>query len=112
MSGQLSAVSSQQRIGEGCEALAMTAIHSTASVLICGSGDCWKVATESDPTEAVEQRTVVLEINGDAQDGFHLNMSPEGCFTADTWHETQEDARQAALRLFGVPLHAWTACGA
>jgi hypothetical protein len=35
-------------------------------------------------------------------------MSPAGYFTADTWHETVEDAKDAAHRVFGVPPEAWT----
>jgi hypothetical protein len=35
-------------------------------------------------------------------------MSPTGYFTADTWHETVEDAKDAAHRLFGVPPEALT----
>jgi hypothetical protein len=51
---------------------------------ICGSGDAWKVGQPSDLPASVKERPVTLEIQGDAQNGYHLVMSPEGCFTADT----------------------------
>jgi hypothetical protein len=50
---------------------------------------------------------VELEIQGDEKNGFHLVMSPDGCFTADTWHESVEDAKDTAHRLFGVGFEEW-----
>ena len=51
---------------------------------------------------------MTLEIQGDAKNGYHLVMSPEGCFTADTWHESVEDAKATAEEAFGVPPHEWS----
>jgi hypothetical protein len=34
-------------------------------------------------------------------------MSPEGCFTADTWHATLSDALDTAARLFEVAEGDW-----
>ena len=77
-------------------------------VPIRGSGNAWKVAEPSDPPARVQEREVVLEIQGDATNGFHLVMSPAGCFTADTWHESVEDAKAAATEVFGVASDGWT----
>jgi hypothetical protein len=73
---------------------------------ICGSGDLWKVAEPSD-SGPIAQRAVSLTIEGDERGGYHLVMSPEGCFTADTWHASKSDALESAEQLFGIPHSAW-----
>lgn len=82
-------------------------MRASAVVPICGSGNAWKVAEPSDPPARVNDRTVALEIQGTETTGYHLVMSPDGCFAADTWHESIVDARQAAAELFGVPPDGW-----
>ena len=77
-------------------------------VPIRGLGNAWKVAEPSDPPARVEDRVVTLEIQGNAADGYHLVMSPADCFTADTWHESVEDAKASAAEVFGVPSHEWS----
>ena len=79
-----------------------------ATALIAGSSDSWTVATPSDPPASVYERVVLLEIQGDASNGYHLVMSPSGCFTADSWHETVGDALATAHRLFGVRPDEWS----
>lgn len=74
---------------------------------IRGSGNAWKVAEPSDPPASVQERVVTLEIQGNAADGYHLVMSPAGCFTADTWHESVEDAKDTAAEVFGVLPDEW-----
>ena len=86
----------------------MKSVTAYTRVLISGGGDCWKVAEPSDPPTTVQMRTVRLEIVGDDQNGYHLNMSPDGCFTADSWHETRADAIETAERLFDVRQAAWS----
>lgn len=82
-------------------------MRAVAVVAIRGTCNAWKVAESSDPPNLVQERTVALEIQGNVRDGYHLLMAPAGCFTADTWHETVQDAKEAALRLFGVPPDGW-----
>ena len=77
-------------------------------VRICGTANCWKVAEDSDPPELTRERSVSLEVQGDAKNGFHLIMSPSGCFTADTWHATLGDAFDVAYRAFGVRPESWS----
>ncbi|MBN9523656.1 hypothetical protein J0H58_34950 [bacterium] len=77
-------------------------------VPIRGSGNSWKVAEPSDPPASVREREVVLEIQGDATNGYHLVMTPAGCFTADMWHESVEDAKAAAAEMFSVAPDGWT----
>ena len=82
-------------------------MKASAIVLISGNANAWKVAEESDPVSTIEERAVSLEIRGDATNGFHLIVSPSGCFTADSWHETIDDAIDTAHRLFDVRPDAW-----
>lgn len=74
---------------------------------IYGSGNAWKVGEPSDPPAGVSKRLVMLEIQGDAPNGYHLVMTPEGCFTADTWHESIASAKATAEELFSVPPDRW-----
>ena len=76
--------------------------------LICGTSNCWKVAEPSDPAATTQERVVSLKIQGDAKHGYHLVMSPEGCFAADSWHPTIEDALDTAQRLFEVRPDEWS----
>ena len=82
-------------------------MRAVAVVPICGSGNAWKVAESSDPPAAVQHREVALEIQGSAATGYHLVMSPAGCFTADTWHESVADAKGTAAEVYGVSPDAW-----
>ena len=72
-------------------------------VPIRGSNRAWKVAGPEDPPDKVQDRVITLEIQGDDANGYHLVMSPAGCFTADTWHENIEDAKETAAEAFGLP---------
>jgi hypothetical protein len=76
--------------------------------LIRGMSNSWKGTGPPDSPVSAPDREVVLEILGDAKNGYHLNMSPWGCFTADTWHATLEEAKDTAHRIFDVPLEAWS----
>jgi hypothetical protein len=48
-----------------------------------------------------------LKIEGNDQSGYHLMMSPEGFFTADSWHPTLEEAIINAYELFGITKEDW-----
>jgi hypothetical protein len=50
---------------------------------------------------------VKLEIQGDSKDGYHLVMTPDGFFTADTWHATVDEAMAEAESLFGLSRERW-----
>jgi hypothetical protein len=76
--------------------------------LICGTSNAWKVAEPSDPPATTQERVVLLEIRGDEKNGYHLVMSPKGCFIADSWHATIEDALDTAHRLFDVRPDEWS----
>lgn len=76
-------------------------------VPIRGSGNAWKVAERSDPPDRVQEREVALEIRGNPANGYHLVMSPAGCFTADYWYETFAEAKESAAEIFGVAPDGW-----
>ncbi len=77
-------------------------------VAICGSGNSWKVAGPSDPPKHVQTREVSLEIRGNATVGYHLVMTPSGCFTADYWYESVADAQDSAEEIFGITRNGWS----
>ena len=83
------------------------AIIANTTSAISGMGNCWKVAEPTDLPSTVQERPVLLEIQGDEKNGYHLVMSPEGCFTADTWHKTRQEAIDVAMSLFGVRDSEW-----
>lgn len=67
----------------------------------------WKVAEENDDSKYVKELVVKLSIFGDKEKGYHLIMAPEGCFTADSYHKTLEDAIKIASEEFGVAESEW-----
>jgi hypothetical protein len=75
---------------------------------IRGSANAWKVAEASDLPNRVQEREVALEIQGNAANGYHLVISPVGCFTADYWYETIAEAKESAAEIFGVAQDGWT----
>lgn len=77
-------------------------------VPIRGFAKAWKVAGQADPPATVQERLVTLKIQGNPAEGYHLLMSPAGCFTADTWHENAQDAMDTAAEVFGVPRDGWS----
>ena len=83
-------------------------MRTSTVIAIHGTHDCWKVATQADSASLTQDRLVTLEIQGDPKAGYHLIMTPEGCFTADSWHPTIDDAMDAAYRIFGVLRGSWT----
>ena len=83
-------------------------MRAVAVVPIRGYANAWKVAGAADPRANIQDRVVTLEIVGNPADGYHLLMSPAGCFTADTWHESVEDAKGTAAVAFGVSPDGWT----
>jgi hypothetical protein len=82
-------------------------VRAVIVVPIRGAGNSWKVAEPSDPAAKVQERVVTLEIQGNIADGYHLVMSPIGGFTADTWHESVDDAKNTAAEVFGVLPGDW-----
>ena len=75
--------------------------------MICGPGNTWWKLAQPTERAAVTERVVSLEIQGDDSSGYHLIETPEGCFTADSWHETKADALETAERRFGVRPSDW-----
>ena len=86
----------------------MTKITTNTKAEIWGSKNAWSLSKDSGYSSSVPNCNVVLEINGEEKNGYHfIMMAPEGFFTADTWHETQQEALDEGLRLFGVNHSEW-----
>lgn len=83
-------------------------MRASAVTPISGIGNSWKVAEPSDPPSSIGERPVSPAIEGDEKIGYHLIISPEGCFTADTWHESIADAKATARAQFGVAIDGWS----
>jgi 2-haloacid dehalogenase len=60
------------------------------------------VAEPSDTGPLVRRRVVELRIQCDGRDGYHFVMSPEACFSADTWHKTLEDVKDTTFDYFVI----------
>ena len=86
----------------------MTSIFTTTKARIWGTTNSWSLIQFAGSDQPKCECTVELEIQGDDLDGYNLVMSPTGFFTADTWHQTKDDALLAALELFGVARDAWS----
>src|ERR1017187_6943834 len=71
------------------------------------SHDAWKVAAATDPTERIREVDIRLEIQGDDGSGYHLVMTPDGCFTADNWYRSKREALEAASEMFGTLIDGW-----
>ena len=84
----------------------MTLVARTTS-RVWGSHDAWSLAPDGGSDAAGRDCAVDLEIRGDDASGYHLVMSPAGFFTADTWHETLDDAYAAAAEFFGIAPERW-----
>jgi len=70
----------------------------------------WKVADDDDEAnypQYVSEREVELVIEGNPKSGYHLVMTPDGCFTADAHYSTVEDALGDAQEVFGVLPEDW-----
>jgi hypothetical protein len=73
------------------------------------SSSSWKVAAATDPANEVRELDVWLEVLGNDADGYHLVMTPDGCFTADYHYTSSAEAIEAARDIFGAPTDGWTA---
>jgi hypothetical protein len=74
---------------------------------IFGTTDSWSLTAHPGSGPEGRDCSVRLEISGDARNGYHLAMSPEGFFTADSWYISQEEALASASELFKVAACAW-----
>lgn len=103
----LAAIFSTLSLG-GNEVRSMT---STTAIRLYVWKNTWRSPRESDQRDRVEVREVELTIEGDEKNGYHLIATPQGCFGADTLHDSLEDAMRAAREAFGVATDAWQVHG-
>lgn len=81
----------------------------TVELRVRGRQSAWQASRRDEAADGQLTRTS-LEIQGSSKQGFHLVVEPEGFFAADTWHETEQDARSEAEEAFGVLPGDWSAC--
>jgi hypothetical protein len=86
----------------------MLSITTTTRARVWGTKNAWSLAPFRTADEPNQECEVELEIQGDDGNGYHLVMSPHGFFTADSWHQTKQDALDTARELFGVLPDAWS----
>ncbi|MCH9656024.1 MAG: hypothetical protein K0U86_18955 [Planctomycetes bacterium] len=86
----------------------MQSITAKTRARIYGTSQAWRLSFQADQTEVFKECEVSLEIQGDRRNGYHLVMSPSGFFTADSWHETRQDALEKANELFGIKFEEWS----
>lgn len=82
-------------------------MKATTTVWLKSKRNSWLVVRGADIDERTKQCPLALEIQGDDKNGYHLIMTPDGHFTADTWHETLDDAIGDALEAFGIEPEQW-----
>ena len=86
----------------------MLSTTTTTRARVWGTKNAWSLSPFRTADEPNQECDVELEIQGDDRDGYHLVMSPHGFFTADSWHQTKQDALDTASELFGVLPDAWS----
>jgi len=86
----------------------MLSIFTTTRTQIWGTKDAWSLSAFRGSDQLSHEYIVDVEIQGDEKNGYNLVMSPSGHFTADSWHQTKQDALDAAKELFDVPQDVWS----
>ena len=86
----------------------MDSLFAQTTTEIWGTRNSWSAAQTGGPSQPKSDCNIDLEIQGDEQNGYHLIMTPTGFFTADSWHETKQDAIDAAFEIFGVSCASWS----
>jgi hypothetical protein len=84
----------------------MAEIHAEIRATIWGTHDAWSLAQGSSTHEGPTETRVRLTLR-EGDGGYFLLQSPDGFFTADTWHATLADALDTAQRCFGVRPRDW-----
>ncbi|QDT89295.1 hypothetical protein [Gimesia algae] len=86
----------------------MKSLFATTRARVLGTADAWRFSTQTRDCEAFQECKVELEIQGDDESRYLLIFSPEGYFSADTWHESLDAAQEEAERVLGVTRTDWT----
>lgn len=85
--------------------MSTTELQVEVRVTVYGHSGAWSIEPSAYPDATANVR-VTLSIQSDGQSGYHFVMSPDGYFTADTYHLTLDEAFEAG-REFGVEPEAW-----
>ena len=84
----------------------MTLIASTRA-RVFGTANSWSLTPQRGYSSEGRDCAVKLEIQGDVKSGYHLVIAPEGFFTADSWHQSLDEAFASAHELFEVTARQW-----
>jgi hypothetical protein len=74
---------------------------------IFGNATSWSLSPQPGYSSEGSDCAVQLEIQDDAERGYHLVMAPEGFFTADSWHQSLDEAFASAHQLFDLTAREW-----
>jgi hypothetical protein len=86
----------------------MLSLHARTTVRIFGTRNAWSLAANGRSEADGRNVLVSLEIQGSPRNGYHLVMSPDGFFTADSHYDTLDEALDAGSELFGVAHDGWS----
>ena len=85
----------------------MVRLRTDIEAVVFGTHDAWSLIWHRGFAREGTRCRVLLEIQGDDAAGYNLVQSPSVFFTADSWHATLSDAKQAAAETFGVAYNVW-----
>ncbi|MDG2381931.1 MAG: hypothetical protein P8N76_09670 [Pirellulaceae bacterium] len=80
---------------------------SSTRIRVWGRKNAWSSSPDSGYRGPGSECDIKLEIEGDDKNGYHLIMSPDGFFTADTWIQTLEEAIRDGEERFGIAPQDW-----
>ncbi|NNE00061.1 MAG: hypothetical protein HKN47_22300 [Pirellulaceae bacterium] len=79
----------------------------TTRTRVWGQRNSWSLSQPANSPNAGVPCNVIVEIQGTPHDGYHVVMSPDGFFTADTWCESLDEAFNSGKELFDIERHDW-----
>lgn len=85
----------------------MIRLRTDIEAVVFGTHDAWSPVWHRGFAREGTRCRVLLEIQGDDDTGYNLVQSPCGFFTADSWHATLSEAKEAAAETFDVALDVW-----
>ena len=75
---------------------------------VWGRKNAWSLSAPKERAASSIECEINLEILGNPKGGFHLVMSPDGFFTADSWTETLDEAFHDSSEMFDLDRSDWT----
>ena len=76
-------------------------------ITIYGTPNSWSLSESETKRNKINNTSTSIHFEGNDKEGYHLVISPEGYFTADSWHESKKEAIEAAKELLNIPESEW-----